>query len=191
MGWDAVWQKTIGAASGVENLLPDGFDRTIRPDLISPAQDATRLHAGPSFTQQDGTRAHQNRDGVFQEGSISRRDTYFKHQDGTHTHGRLDTGHQKAAPLQSVLAASHQLARAFSKDWWSKFQDAVPPPAGLGVLPVVLPPVLEPCYVPNGILVFESLRGNDPNLIFVCDGFVPRRPRQRGKSLSPSGGCIS
>jgi len=176
VGWEAFWQKTIGAAAGVENLLPNGFDRTIRPDLISPAQDATGLHTGPSFTQQDGTRAHQNRDGVFQDGTISRRDTYFKHQDGTRTHGRLATSHQEAAPLQFVLATSHQLARAFSKAWWSKFQDAVPPPAGLSVLPVTPPPVFEPCYFPDGTLVFEALIPAGPSLVFICDGYAPPPP---------------
>jgi hypothetical protein len=185
VGWAAFWQMTVGAASGVENLLPDGFNRTIRPDLISPAQDATGLHTGPWFTQQDGTRAHQNRDGVFQEDTISRRDTYFKHQDGTRTHGRLATSHQKAAPLQSVLAASHQLARAFSKDWWSRFKDAVPPPAGLSVLPVTPPPVLEPCYFPNGILVFEALLPAGANLVFICDGYVPPPPPSGGQIIVP------
>lgn len=84
-----------------------------------------------------------------------------------------------------MLAAGHQLARAFSKGWWSKFQDAVPPPAGLSVLPVTPPPVFEPCYFPNGTLVFEALMPAGPSLVFICDGYVPPPPPPQGQIIVP------
>jgi hypothetical protein len=176
--WIARWQDAARTPAGVEHLLPSGFDRTNRPDITGAFQAATGLHASAQFAHQDALRTRLGLVGLFKNGTGARDDTLFKHQDGTRTHGRRETSQQQATPLPLArFPDRHQVASALLRAWQTAFQDGVPPPPGLSVLPVVGPPLPQPCYFPNTALLFEALAATNGNLVFRCDaGLGPVDP---------------
>jgi hypothetical protein len=168
--WIARWQDAARTPAGVEHLLPSGFDRTNRPDITGPFQDASGLHDSAQFAHQDATRTRLGLIALFKDGTGARDDTLFKHQDGTRTHGRRETSQQQATPRPLVRSPDrHQVASALLRAWQTAFEDGVPPPPGLSVLPVFVPPPPPPCYLLSTALLFEALAAADGGLVFRCD----------------------
>lgn len=54
---------------------------------------------------------------------------------------------------------------------WSRFQEAIRPPAGTTQGPIV--PPYNPCYTPSGDLLFSSIAAINGDLVFICDNHPP------------------
>lgn len=189
-GWAAFWDKTLGRQEGVVNILPNALDKTLRPELRGIAQDATGADVGALFGQQDATRKHLDFSNGFQDGTIDRGRTFFKHEDGTRTHRRFDTEFQVARLFHYARSPErHQIALILDKGWLTQHQDAVRPPPGISFPPAPPgPPAPQPCYFPGGDLVFKALWLPDTDLIFVCDNYVappPPPPPPPGQVVVP------
>lgn len=175
-GWEAFWQRVTGGSQNVQHRLPRVLSK--RPiNFTGRQQDATRSHLDPLFRHQDGTPIWQERVGLYQEAEGHRLSTFFSHQDGTprkldrSTQWQNSTQHHKAGH-----SGSFQTAKPLSKDWWTLFQDGVPPPPGLTVF---LPPGEPPppsCYDKDDHLVYQVPFSNDTHLVFICDGYVDPEP---------------
>ena len=173
-GWEAFFQKVTGGHQPIVHKLP----QVLKKKPVQKAgvfQDATKLHDQPLFLQQDATPMDQVRVGIFQDASKMRDDTWFGHQDGTKTHGLRRSTYTEATRRPLVRSAElWQVVSALLKGMRGRFQDGVPPPPGISLIPP--PPGTLPCYDPSPHLVFQTPWTGSTHLIFICDGFTPPPP---------------
>lgn len=186
VGWETFFQRVTGFPASIAHPLPDFFQQN-HVTKTGVFQDASQLHNQPLFQQQDATPLDHTSAGLFQDAPRAHDQSLFKHQDGTKRHGRHDSRFQQAAPLFLVRSADRfQSATPFSKAWGTRFQDGVPPPPGISLLPPPpQPPGPSPCYTPSGDLVFQFPWLADTNLVFICDHYVPPPEAPPGQVVIP------
>jgi hypothetical protein len=167
-GWNTFWRRTLGVPQGIEHKLP--------PVLVAAPeqrgarhQDAVRLQDSTWFAHKDATRFEVARQGLFQNAGPSPDATRFRHQDGDRTKraGRVSFW-QIAKLLTQRQGSDFQSASPALKGWRGRYQEAVPPPAGISLWVIPEPPAPQPCYKPSPDLLFAALGATDGYLLFVC-----------------------
>jgi hypothetical protein len=147
----AVWADGVRTHTTQTAVFQDGV-RAAR-SVQGKAQDGVKAQTSRRVVALDAVGFRYDRSARFQDGLRDRRNwTAAKFQDATRYSASLRTFGGHAAPLK--------LARSV------RFQEGIRPPAG--IRPVVVPPVVEPCYLPNPNLVFAELPGFG-NLLFICE----------------------
>lgn len=180
-GWEAFFQKVTGGHQPIVHKLPKVFQKS-PVQKAGVFQDATKLHGQLLFQQQDATPFDLSRVGVFQDATKHRDDTFFAHQDGTKVHQQRSTNYTEATRRPLVRSADlWQIASALLKGLDGRYQEGVPPPPGISLIP--LPPGPQPCYDPSPHLVFQTPWTGGTHLIFVCDGYTPPPPPEPGETI--------
>lgn len=164
-GWDARHQDALPLSAAV----------------VSTWRDATRAQNASATRFQDGLPLGRRLDARFQDGA--RRDARAavrfqdalplgrgveaRFQDGLRRAARADVRFQQALRLQRGLSEHEGYGLFIEVGRTTRFQDAILPPPGKRVPPVI--PPTDPCYTPSGQLVFALPWSSDTNLVFTCD----------------------
>ena len=170
--------------------------------VTQPFQDAQALSKFHSAVWADGTKLHRSQIALFQDGARAARSLKGKAQDGVKAQTSRRVVAQDAAGFRYDRSARFQDGIRDRKNWTAaKFRDATPyvaslktfggyatptesrrgvrfqegrrPPAGTSG--GVVPPVIDPCYLPDPDLVFAELPGFG-NLVFICERHLPPAP---------------
>ncbi len=132
-------QDAVAVAAGIR-LPHQEMLRDRRPSTLVRSQDAVPLRASVRARSQDMLR--------------DRRPS-------------VRAGHQEAVPTRAGWQSRHQVALPAQLARRARSQDAVKPPIGISVRPE--PPTREPCYLPNGALLFAGAAAVDGALVFICE----------------------
>jgi hypothetical protein len=158
-------------------------------DFASRYQDGQRLQRGAVERHQDAVRLRADSHQRFQDALPVRRATAVRHQDALRAYRpapavRWQDGSPQ--PRSFVLRVGSGTYIAISAG--VRYQDAKQPDPGRSYLgPPIRPPV-DPCYLPNGHLVFESVPANSGHLVFWCelqDGEVVEPPAPEALVIVP------
>lgn len=175
VGWSAFWEKVTNGSQTIEHRLPNVFIKSPVPQA-GVFQNATREHTQTGYRHQDGTPIWKDRNAIFQNATGTRNDTFFRHQDGTKTHSVRGSQFENATLLH---VAGHygqfQAASALARLLGGRYQEGVPPPPGISLLPPG-PPGPSPCYLPDSDLVFAFQPQSNLHFVFICDGDTPPPP---------------
>ena len=96
------------------------------------------------------------------------------------------TGHTEADPLRVSVEHTSRTGLPIVLRRWHRHQEAMKPPAGRYVPPVV--PPFNPCYTPDPDLLFASAFGATPHLLFICDNDIEPPPPD-GQVVVPVRSC--
>jgi len=176
VGWVAFWQRALGVQGVITHPLPHVLE-PLPVRLLSVFESGTQVSDLTEFSHQEATRSPLALNGLFQNATPVRRSTLFRHQDGNRVkRASRTTRYQEARALRVRRAGAMQSAVPFLFFRDSRFQDGIPPPAGISLIapPVVPPP--NTCYTPNKNLVFSDLWTGFGDLIFICDNYAPTPP---------------
>lgn len=176
-GWEAFWQRTTGGPQGIEHKLPSVLEKGYQ-DRVAGHQDASKLHTAAGFAHQDTDRTLRLMlNDAFEQASKVRNSTLFIHQDGDHTKRASRTNPwQNGKPVRKGYTTDFQKASLHRTGRRTPYQDGVPPPPGISLVPV--PPVVPP-YVPGTDLVFSYPFGyGGTHLVFTNDDYTvaPKEP---------------
>lgn len=141
-GTSSSFEDAIGRQSGVATSFQDAL-RDRRQSITSGFQNAIGLQRGT--------------DQRFQDALRDRRQS-------------VTTAFQNAKPLTVGHEERFRIAQALQKFFDSRFQEAMWPPIGKEVPPVIPPET--PCYTPSTHLVFTEAPGGN-KLVFVCEKATP------------------
>ncbi|HOA94765.1 MAG TPA: hypothetical protein PKJ79_13490 [Quisquiliibacterium sp.] len=133
-------------------------------------QDASPLRHATWFGHQIATHIEAVRLALFQNAGAVRDATLFRHQDGDRSKRASRLGiWQGGRRVTRGQGSDFQSAQADRRGWRGRYQDAVPPPAGISLLVVPEPPATTPCYTPSTALLFAALAATDGHLLFICE----------------------
>lgn len=147
-------------------------DRTARRDVNTRYQDGTPRRRGVRTRFQEALRTPNVQHVRYQDGKPVRRAWWFRYQEALRVPNTQQMRYQDANPLAVVVRAPNYTALKLSLGWRTRYQDGVQPRPGRTILIPVIPPE-EPCYTPNGDLVFEAPWSADTNLVFFCENHGP------------------
>ncbi|QSI33385.1 hypothetical protein GNX71_28985 [Variovorax sp. RKNM96] len=154
---------------------------------VSPSHQNAQAMVVPTVLRyQQGIR-QAGRDAVLRHGDAlrgARPQVDVRFQQGTALKVELVASRWQdgSRDLRPELAISWQDGRALSRgiavpsrpgthlgrDWATRFQQGMKPPAGIQPVDPVEPPK-EPCYVPSNDLVFSEAWAPGNNLLFICE----------------------
>lgn len=179
-------QSPIAAPSGRETKfspgapIPAGATQPLSGAIKTPTarntgmQQAMRQSFEAPVTSQDGSRAlRPSQDSGYQQAvRASFRSSFFS-QDGIRTERKAAAGRWQIGRRQSfVHVGDSSVAVAFLFGRTTPFQDAIVPPPGMYIKPIIAPP-RENCYlIPLGSATNLSLGdvvGAGNGLIYVCE----------------------
>ncbi|MCA3253666.1 MAG: hypothetical protein ING49_18330, partial [Rubrivivax sp.] len=154
---------------GIAHRLPPVLSAS-REQRVAHHQDATPLRDTTWLRHQIATHLEMVREGVFQNASAVRDATHFRHQDGDRSKraNRLSFW-QGGRKVTRGQGSDFQSARAALRGWRGRYQEAVPPPPGISLLVIPVPPPTTPCYTPSSALLFAALAATDGHLLFICE----------------------
>lgn len=171
-GWEAFWQRAVGSPALIEHPLPSALVST--PEIRSvPFQGGTPLRDGTIMPHEVAARTDLPVSSLFQDGIKVRDSTLFKHEDGDRTKRRsVKAKYQEARLLMVQRSSSAQSAAAMLRFLESRFQDGIPPPAGIHIyVPPVVPP--KPGIVLSPDLLFSDLWMGVGDLLFIGENYTP------------------
>jgi hypothetical protein len=147
-------------------------DRTKRQSIAGRWQDGLKIRTGARARFQEAIRAPRSLRTHFENGASTLRGWTAKFNDGLRVPNRQAVRYQDAVALQVAVASSGGYALKLQRGWTTRYQEGIQPRPGRTVLVPVIPPV-DPCYTPDGDLVFEVPWSADTNLVFVCEKHTP------------------
>ena len=172
-GWCGPWQRTASLPQGVAHRLPPVLSAS-RERRRAHHQDATSWRGATWFGHQIATHFEAARQGVFQNANAVRDATHFRHQDGDRSKraNRLSFW-QGGRKVSRGQGSDFQSARAELRGWRGRYQEALPPPPGISLLVIPVPPPTTRCpdgpYRPSTALLFAALAATDGHLLFICE----------------------
>ena len=168
-GWAVPWGRTTARPQGIAHRLPQVLSAS-REQRRADHQDATPLRGATWLRHQIATHLEMVREGVFQNAGAVRDVTHFRHQDGDRSKraNRLSFW-QGGRKVTRGQGSDFQSARAALHGWRGRYQEAVPPPSGISLLVIPVPPPTSPCYTPSTALLFAALAATDGHLLFICE----------------------
>ena len=177
-------QTGWGASAGLRTDLTarhQDADRTSRASLHARHQDADRVPPIRTVARhQDALRDRRlQRTGRYQEAVGARAIRSTDWQD-RYRDRRPTMVVPWGAALRLLIRCSDTYGQAAALDgaWLARHQDAMRPPAGTSVPPIVVPPPFNPCYLPDPDLVFSELAVSTGSLLFICQPGGPTPPGQ-------------
>ena len=175
-GWGAAWQRGAVSVHGIAHRLPPVLSAS-REQRVAHHQDATPLRDTTWLRHQIASHLEMVREGVFQNAGAVRDATHFRHQDGDRRKraNRLSFW-QGGRKVTRGQGSDFQSARAELPGWRGRYQEAVPPPPGISLLVIPVPPPTTPCYTPSTALLFAALAATDGHLLFICESHDNQPP---------------
>lgn len=168
-GWAAPWRHTSSRPLGISHRLPPVLSAS-REQRRALHQDALPLRHATWFGHQIATHIEAVHLALFQNAGAVRDATQFRHQDGDRSKRASRLGiWQGGRRVTRGQGSDFQSAQAECRGWRGRYQDAVPPPAGISLLVVPEPPATTPCYTPSTALLFAALAATDGHLLFICE----------------------
>lgn len=151
----------------------------VRHELEVQFQEATRLPVTPIRVRyQEGQRVRSAVRALFEEAErLATPVLRARYQEAYRDRRNLTAVHfQQAIPYSASWTEKGGAARPLTKDWVTRYQEAMKPPIGMWIRPE--PPEPDPCYIPElpAHLVFVDPWTGSPNLLFVCDRHEPPEP---------------
>lgn len=177
-GWEPLYETGIK----LTNLTLAKHEAGLKldnPPLTAPYTEAMKPgNWGTQSPYEEGIRDRRpSTQTSFQEGIDRRAQTQGLYQEMLRDRrGRLETSFQEAAQVVRRYSTSHQTADAYRAFWDSLFQEAMRPPAGIETIVVPPEPPIDPCYIPNGQLVFKANASGNTDLLFFCETHSGRPP---------------
>ena len=124
------------------------------------------------FAHARGVTVYQPLASAFQTGAARRFCCGLPYQEAMRlrSHGPR-SGWQSAAALALRRLSTMDKATGFWRAWWSRYQEARPPPPGVfrDTPPKPQPPA---CYMPNALLLFAAQAPAHSYLLFVCENLT-------------------
>lgn len=190
--------------------------QSLRPGVDAPHQQAVPLRPGVSAYHQAGLRLRTGSSAGHTEADPLRAGVRVGHQQmlrrarptvttghqeaiGTVVGARtahqeryrdrrpaVRTGHTEADRLRASVEHTSRTGMPIVLRRRHRHQEAMRPPAGRYVPPVV--PPFNPCYTPDPDLLFASAFGATPHLLFICDNDLPPEPPE-GQVVVPVRSC--
>lgn len=146
----------------------------LRSDSTSHYQEAVPLQDSTGGGFQDTVRLRDDAWSRFQEAIGISHERTTKFQDTLNDRRNSAAGRfQDAVPYLNAILGEYQAAYLYGAVLGGRYQDAMPPPAGIWLRPVV--PGEDPCYVPTlpVELVFSEPHLGVANLVFRCERHGP------------------
>jgi hypothetical protein len=151
-------------------------DRTKRASTEVRYQDGSKVRRGVRSAFQQAVRAPRVVQSRFENGVPASQGWEVRFQDGTKTPNTQRVRYQDADRLHRGVEQHNTNGRLLERGWGSRYQEGIQPRPGRTILVPVDPPAGEPCYTPDGDLVFEAPWSTDTNLVFVCEAHIPPEP---------------
>lgn len=98
-----------------------------------------------------------------------------RYQEANRLRREVRSGWQAAGSLVHRHGESFGEAQLIERGWVARWQAAMAPPPGRSV---VVPPEVNPCYLPDTTLVFRELQRYTKTLIFICERHGTTPPGQ-------------
>lgn len=185
VGWDAFWQRAIGAPVGIEHVLPDNLVKS-RNALQGLFERGLRAHNETGFRHQNGIVSRKSINDAFERGLRVHDETGFRHQDGRRIKHSVLSEFENALRLQAARYSEAAVsARRFQFCRTTPYQEGVPPPPGITIYVPPPNPGQEPCYTPNTALLFSFPFSATPHLLFQCGNFNTEPPPPEGEVVVP------
>lgn len=176
VGSSHAWEVADQLQADFHNVLPNSFIRT-RSSADTLFQDAARVEAAPLsqlFTEMLRDRRPQNvsrfQDAIKINNGWLTTDFQDRYRDRRPS---LLNRFQEASGLGRQYVFRHQSAQSLSGNRRGRFQDAIVPPAGTSVIPGIVVPPFDPCYLPPAgdevDLLFSGGYVPNPALFFICE----------------------
>lgn len=182
---DSRWGRAAEGTVGIEARQPSVF-ASGQVERRARFQDGADLRHEIEFVYEEANRkVRQTLATAFENAVRVHDETLFRHQDGNRTvRASRSTPFQQALANQGLMHnGSFQAALALLLGRSTRYQEAVPPPPGLSVMPVD-PPVFG-CYDPNPDIVFSFPFDTAPNLLFQCGLYVEPEEPPQGEVIVP------
>lgn len=93
-----------------------------------------------------------------------------RYQEAERMRRAVRSGWQEAEGLVHRHGEGFGVARVIERGWLVRWQAAMAPLPGRSV---IVPPEVDPCYVPSTTLVFRELQKHATTLIFICERHSP------------------
>lgn len=151
-------------------------DRTKRRPMTVRYQDGVKVRRGVRTTFQEAVRTPRAVQSRFQNGVPISRGWEMRFQEGIKVPNSQRVRYQDADRLHHRVGQYNTNGRPLERGWSSRYQEGIQPQPGRTILHPVDPPVGEPCYTPDGDLVFEAPWTADTNLVFICEAHIPPEP---------------
>ena len=165
----ARWQKAAPLAGSVAVNWQDA--QRARAAAALRYQAARQLEAATSVRHQEATRVRAGGSVRWQAAvQLATRPLGVRHQEANRMRREVAARWQQATSVQ--LAHRDRFGAALQLDVGSvsRWQAAMYPLPGRSV---IVPPVVDPCYVPSTTLVFSERQRYSTTLIFVCERHQP------------------
>ena len=173
-GVEALHQQAVPLRPGVSAYHRAGLG--LRAGNSASHTEADRLRAGLAAGHQEMLRGsrpsvrtgHQEGVGIEIGARTAHQERYRDRRPA------VRTGHTEADPLRASVEHTSRTGMPIVLRRRHRHQEAMKPPAGRYVPPVV--PPFNPCYTPDPDLLFASAFGATPHLLFLCDNDLPPEP---------------
>lgn len=166
--WANHWQGAAPLEASLRGVWQD--QERLRSDRTSHYQEAAPLQSDLASVFQDQIRLRNDAWSRFQEalGVQSARTSGFQDTLNNRRNSTAGRFQDAVGYLNSILDA-YQDALPFGAVLDGRYQDAMPPPAGIWIRPPVPGP--DPCYLPElpVHLVFSEAHVDAAHLVFICE----------------------
>lgn len=182
--WQDSQRQPVGFESGYQDAVPmdEAARAAWRDAKRTPNAARVRFQEGVSLPRaavskfQTANRTPNATRQRFENGLPISREFDQRFQDAMRgIAGQHRTRYQDAVPLSKGWINRAGSGKAVNRGWSTRYQEGVQPRPGITDLHPVEPPV-EPCYLPSGVLVFETPWSADTNLVFICERHTPPQP---------------
>lgn len=165
--WDAAIRLEVGVSADAQNAI------RIQQPAMTAFEEAVDVQRSFGSSFEDVIRIRQEVSSAFENAVPLVNGTTQRFEDAYRDRRQwAQTGFQDAKQLVVGVEQRWEIAKALEKFFNSRYEEAMWPPIGKEVPPII-PPVGEPCYTPNTRLVFVEPATSDTRLVFVCEKGKP------------------
>jgi hypothetical protein len=169
VGRASSWQSATPRATGLSTVWQDV--RPVRAAAALRYQAAQELERATGMRHQEATRARSTAAARWQEAQrLAPAPVGIRYQETERMRNAVRARWQEAASAQAQHRDRFGAALQLDVGRVSRWQAAMYPLPGRSV---IVPPVVDPCYVPSTTLVFSERQRYSTTLIFVCERHQP------------------
>ncbi|MGO4608487.1 hypothetical protein AB4142_19325 [Variovorax sp. 2RAF20] len=163
------WQKATPRTSGLSAVWQEA--QRVRAGAAARHQAAQQLEASTGLRHQEATRARSAAAIRWQEAErLALAPLGVRYQEAERVRRGVRASWQEAVRAQGRHTGRFGAALQLDVGRVSRWQAAMAPLPGRSV---VVPPEVDPCYVPSTTLVFSERQRYSTTLIFVCERHRP------------------
>jgi hypothetical protein len=165
----AAWHKSAPLAAGVSTAWQDVLRACAAAVLRYQAAD--QLGSTASLRHQEAVRARAEVAARWREAErLAMAPVGLRHQEAERMRRGARARWQEAVRAERRHGAGFGAAAQLDIGRVSRWQAAMQPLPGRSV---IVPPEVDPCYVPDTTLVFRALQKHATTLIFICERHLP------------------